>query len=151
MSNEASQPQLQLADAGAATIAGDDDYPEVMREIAGLVQRCLVDAGIEPQRAQAIGENAAESVREHYGGTLMYLPKGHTMKTRRRWRAIWDDFTGANHEALARKHGLNVKAVYKVLAIMREYNRKRTQLDMFEAARPEVEQQAQPLDAEAAK
>ena len=118
----------------ALALTDDADYPEVMREIAELVARHLVDVGIDPARASAIGEAAAESVREHHGGTLLYLPKGHTMKTRRRWQAIWDDFTGTNHEALALKHGMNVKGVYKVLGVMRAEQRKRTQADMFEKA-----------------
>lgn len=116
----------------AAVLTTDADYPEVMREIAELVTRHLVDVGIDPDRASAIGEAAAESVREHHGGTLLYLPKGHTMRTRRRWQAIWDEFTGTNHEALALKHGVNVKAVYKILGVMRAEQRKKTQGDLFQ-------------------
>ena len=68
----------------------------------------------------------------HHGGTLLYLPKGHTMKTRQRWQAIWDEFNGTNHEALALKHGVNVKAVYKILGVMRLEHKKKTQGDLFQ-------------------
>lgn len=119
------------------TLISDQAYPEVMREIADVVARSLVEGGLQHERALALGEAAAEAVRERHGGTLMYLPKGHTMKTRRRWQALWDEFTGDNHAALAVKHGMNVKGVYKVLAVMRAEHRKRTQADLFDADQSE--------------
>jgi Mor family transcriptional regulator len=124
-----------MTDSNHVSLINDQAYPEVMREIADVVARSLVESGVQRERALALGEAAAEAVRERHGGTLMYLPKGYTMKTQRRWQALWEDFTGDNHAALAIKHDMNVKGVYRVLAVMRAQHHKRTQQDLFEQAR----------------
>ena len=102
----------------------------------------------DPERAEAVGLSAAEHVREHFGGQVVYVPKDAAFKTKQRWQVMWNEFTGHNHADLARKFGMGVHGVYRVLAIMRAEHRRRAQADMFEQAQPAS--QAEASDAAAA-
>ena len=114
----------------AAPVAPMDDlagnaYPAMLRELGDTVARQLADVGVDQARAEAIGTTVAEHVRELYGGQLVYIPRGASYETRQRWLTIWQEFTGHNHADLARKHGMNIKQVYRVLAIVGAEMRKR--------------------------
>lgn len=126
--------------AGHTTVnAGPDAaYPELLRDLAQLVAQAVQEAGIESARAAAIGETAAEHVRDAFGGQVVYVPKGAAFATRQRWERIWQDFTGHNHNELAAQYGMGVHGIYKVLAIMRAEHARRAQPDMFLAEKPEA-------------
>lgn len=111
-----------------------DGYPELLRDMAVIVERKLSEAGLETARAAAIAMQVIEEVREHFGGQMLYMPKGQQWERRRVWQAMWLAFDGRNHAWLADKFGMNVVGVYRVLAIMRAEHRKRVQPDMFQAA-----------------
>ena len=108
----------------------DERYPELLRDLVDAVARSLAGAGIEPGRARAAAETAAELVRELYGGQLVYVPKGHSMHTRRRWQALWEAFTGDNQMELARQYGMSYQQVYRVLKVMQTQHRKRVQPEL---------------------
>lgn len=110
--------------------AGRDRYPALLTELAQLIGQKLGEIGIEPERAAAIGQTVAEHVRQHYGGQLVYITKGASFETRQRWQAMWRDFRGDNHAELARKYGMNIKQVYRVLALMAAEHRKRAQPEL---------------------
>jgi Mor family transcriptional regulator len=118
------------ATAADAAIAAEDRYPELLRDLGNAVADSLTGAGVDPGLARAAAESAAELVRELYGGQLVYVPKGHSMQTRRRWQALWDEFDGSNQMALARKYGMSYQRVYRVLKIMQEQHRKRVQAEL---------------------
>lgn len=116
-----------------------DGYPELLRDMAAIVERKLAEAGLEAARAAAIAMNVIEEVRDHFGGQMLYMPKGQQFDRRRIWQAMWQEFDGRNHAQLADKFGMNVVGVYRVLAIMRAEHRKRVQGDMFAAPVPPSE------------
>lgn len=120
------------AEPGAVDDLAGNAYPAMLRDLADTVARQLADVGIEPERARAIGTTVAEHVRELYGGQLIYFPSGASFETRKRWLTIWQEFNGHNHADLARRHGMNVKQVYRVLAIVGAEMRKRAQPGLFE-------------------
>jgi Mor family transcriptional regulator len=95
-------------------------YPTVLADLADHVTRQLQDAGIDRDRATAIGASAAEHVREVHGGQLVYFPKGAGFSARKRWDEIWAAFDGRNHAELAYRFGMGVQGIYRVLAIKRE-------------------------------
>ena len=106
---------------------------EMLRELADIVTQQLLQSVLQadPERAEAIGMSAAEHVREHFGGQVVYVPKDAAFKTKQRWQVMWNEFTGHNHPQLARKFGMGVHGVYRVLAIMRAEHRRRAQPDLF--------------------
>lgn len=111
----------------------DADYPPLLRELAEVVQRGLRSGGIAEAMAAALAEEAAEHVREHFGGQPNYWPKGESMRQRRRRAAMWADFNGTNHLHLASKYGVCLQQVYRALAIARQESNARTQPDLFDA------------------
>lgn len=125
------------ATAEAMRPKAEDGYPELLRDMAGIVERQLLQGGVEAQLAAAIAMNVVEEVREHFGGQMLYMPKGELWQRRRVWQAMWADFNGRNHDELAKKFGMNVVGVYRVLAIMRAEHRKRVQGDMFSTTQEE--------------
>lgn len=112
-------------------ITQDPDYPELIRELAAVVERQLVGIDIEPERAAAVAEATAEAVREHFGGSPLYWAKGETMRQRRRRERMWNEFTGNNYAALARRYGICLQQAYRVIAVARREHAARVQGDMF--------------------
>ncbi len=127
------EPTTTAADRSTPPLrpTAGDGYPELLRDMAGIVERQLLQGGLEAQLAAAIAMNVVEEVREQFGGQMIYMPKGELWQRRRVWQAMWEAFTGHNHDELGRKFGMNVVGVYRVLAIMRAEHRKRVQADMF--------------------
>jgi Mor family transcriptional regulator len=122
--------------AQSGTGPGGEAYPEVLRVISDAVARQLLAVGIDSARATAIGEAAAEQVRDLLGGQLVYVPKGRTLLARRRYEQIYAEFTGDNHADLARRHGLGIQQLYRVIAIMRREHTARVQGGLFDCQEP---------------
>jgi len=112
-------------------IHADPEYPEVLREIADVMERELRAIGIETDLAGAVAETVTEHVRANFGGTPIYIAKGMTMRQRRRMWEIWEAFTGGNHIALARRYGMSLSQIYRVLQVARHEIRLRQQPDLF--------------------
>lgn len=123
-SSAATPPASAVQDAPEQ---GPGAYPALLRDLADTVTRQLTEVGIDAGHAQQIGTSVAEHVREHYGGQLVYMPMGASYETRRRWLEIWQAFNGTNHGDLARRFGMNVKQIYRVLAVVGAEMRKRAQ------------------------
>lgn len=119
-----------------APAADADAYPELLRDLADLVASKLVEAGIERERAAAVGETVIEEISVLHGGRQFYLAKNCSVKARRRWLQLWEDFTGRNQAELSATYGMNIKQVYRVLAIVREEKR-RAGPDLFSAVADE--------------
>ncbi len=103
----------------------------LLLELAGLVEHQVAMAGLDPERARAIGEAVIDQVRDQFGGQIVYINKGISEATRRRWEEIWRRFDGTNHNALAVEFGLGVQQLYKIIAHMRAVERKRRQGQLF--------------------
>lgn len=112
----------------------DESYPEILRELAELLDRELRDAGIEAPHAIAVAETVIEQVRERFGGSPIYISKGMTYRQQRRMWAMWDAFRGDNHLQLARQFGMGLSQVYRTLQVVRRLVRTRQQPDLFAGA-----------------
>ncbi len=104
---------------------------EMLRYLADVVASQVQESGISPEQAAAIGETTAEQVRDKFGGQVLYVSKGSSLKARQRWGRIWAEFNGTNHAELASKYGMGVQGIYRVLAIMRAEFRRTSQPDLF--------------------
>lgn len=108
-----------------------DDYPEVLADMRQHTERVLGEAGVAAEQARAAAHQVAEFMRGHWGGQLVYIAKGRSFETRKRWQEIWDAFDGRNHAELARRFDLGLAQIYKVIEIMRQVTLRRNQRDMF--------------------
>jgi len=67
----------------------------------------------------------------HWGGQNIYFPMGLSYKLSQRDRQIYDDFTGANHSELARKYGVSLQWIYKIVKTVRQEEMARRQGAVF--------------------
>jgi Mor family transcriptional regulator len=94
-----------------------DPYPDTLAELARLIHDQLQSKMGEDAGPQAL--LIVEALRRELGGSLIYIPKDTARARRRRDDAIVREFTGRNHDALARKYGVSTLHVYRILAAAR--------------------------------
>lgn len=91
-----------------------------------LVEHVELDAAV----AQTLAEEVTDAICKAFGGTDIYIPQGRKSFSTKRRVKVWQEFTGNNHQALAQKHGLTSKTVYKIIREMTAEVRKRSQKEM---------------------
>lgn len=100
-------------------------------DLARLVSEALEPSGIAPEQARQIGLQAAEHVRQAYGGQPIYVPKGLYLVVSERDREIWRKFDGNNYHQLAREYDLTLRQIYSIIARVREEDFQRRQMGLF--------------------
>lgn len=106
--------------------------PELLLDLADHVAVALVElACMEQERAIQLGREIANRMAIHWGGQNVYFPMGLSIRLSERDRRIFDDFDGANHSELARKYGVSIQWVYKIVKAVRQEEMARRQGDMF--------------------
>lgn len=96
-----------------------DPYPDTLADLARLIHDQLLQDGFGAERAGPQALRIVESLRRELGGSLIYIPKDIARARRGRDDAIVREFTGRNHDALARKYGVSTLHVYRILAAAR--------------------------------
>ena len=106
--------------------------PELLVELAQHTSetvREIID--IEPAVADQIGQAVANRMMQVWGGQNVYFPMGLSYRLSRRDREIYDEFNGTNHSDLARKYGVSLQWIYKIVKAVRQEETARRQGDMF--------------------
>lgn len=106
-------------------------YPELLADLSARATELLRAEGLPDDQAKAVAFKLAESVRQHWGGQLIYVPIGTDFEITQRDVAMWEKFDGRNHEALAREFGMSLQHVYRVVKKMGRLARARDQRDLF--------------------
>lgn len=107
--------------------------PELLAEMAHHVSAVLkemTDMGTD--EADNIAFEVITRIAEQWGGCQFYFPKGVAMQYYRRYRQIYQDFTGSNHTDLAKRYHLSIQRIYKIIDIVRTEEIRRRQRDIFE-------------------
>lgn len=125
-----------MADAAFQDARQKGDFkskgPELLVDLAEQCSLALKEsAGLDKDKADQVGREIAERMASHWGGQNIYFPMGLSYKLSQRDRQIFDDFTGANHSELARKYGVSLQWIYKVVKTVRQEEMARRQGDMF--------------------
>lgn len=107
------------------------EYPEILSDLAQRVTEQLVKTGMDVQNATVVGRQAAEDIRQHWGGQLVYIPQGMSYERRQEYEEIWTAFTGDNHGELARRFKKSVSQIYRIVEIMRAEEMRKHQTDLF--------------------
>lgn len=97
------------------TLEFPPEYPEILADLANLIQARLSDQ-LPEERAADLARELAEDVRLKWGGGLIYIPQGARYERHQRDADIWRGFNGRNHAELARRHNLTLSCVYDILA-----------------------------------
>ncbi|MBN4667879.1 DNA-binding protein [Pandoraea nosoerga] len=106
--------------------------PELLVDLAEQCVLVLLEsAGLDADKATQVGREIADRMAAHWGGQNIYFPMGLSYKLSQRDRQIYDDFNGANHSELARKYGVSLQWIYKIVKTVRQEEMARRQGDMF--------------------
>lgn len=104
--------------------------PELLRSVedevkAEIVRLLSLRGGIGPEERERIGESLGKSLADFlslsWGGQYIYFPKDG----KRRAAMMYAEFDGGNHADLARKYGVCVQTVYRVIKQERAARRMR--------------------------
>ncbi len=117
-----------------ARVQGDfkSKGPELLVDLAEQCSVALREtAGLDKDKAEQVGREIADRMAAHWGGQNIYFPMGLSYKLSQRDRQIYDDFTGANHSELARKYGVSLQWIYKIVKTVRLEETARRQGNLF--------------------
>ena len=95
------------------------ESPEVLADLGQIVQQRVQD-WLPPRLAAELAQEVVEAVRQRWGGSLIYIPKGAAWARQQRDAAIAAAFTGHNHGELARRYHLTVTQIYAILQRQRQ-------------------------------
>ena len=77
---------------------------ELLEGVHLHARQTLIDMGIDPELADQAGCAISEMLANDWGGQLVNIPKDHHYRVGRRDLIIYEEFTGTNHDVLARKY-----------------------------------------------
>jgi Mor family transcriptional regulator len=87
---------------------------------------------IDEETAEDLAREYAHEIAIHMGGQFVYVPRDIAFTLSVRDRAIYAEFNGANHDALARKHSVSVVRIYQILSRARREEVARRQGRLFD-------------------
>ncbi len=106
--------------------------PELLVDLAEQCSQALREkAGLDQAQADQVAREVADRMAAHWGGQNIYFPMGLSYRLSQRDRQIYDEFTGANHSDLARKWGVSLQWVYKIVKTVGAEEIARRQGDLF--------------------
>lgn len=95
--------------------------PELLVDMAQHVTVCLVELlGVPTEKAEQVAHEIANRMASHWGGQNIYFPMGLSYKLSQRDQQIYDEFNGDNHSDLARKYGVSLQWIYKIIKTVRQ-------------------------------
>ncbi|WP_197329555.1 Mor transcription activator family protein [Ralstonia syzygii] len=106
--------------------------PELLVDLAQHAAAALVELGaIDRDKADQLGREIADRMATHWGGQNIYFPMGLSLKLSQRDQRIYDEFNGTNHSDLARKYGVSLQWIYKIVKAVRQEEIVRRQGALF--------------------
>jgi Mor family transcriptional regulator len=93
--------------------------PELLLDLASHVAvQVAALCGVSPEKAEAVGLAVADQMSGHWGGQLLYFPKGMARKLSTRDMEIYTRFNGSNHADLAREYDVSLQHIYRIIKIV---------------------------------
>lgn len=102
-----------------------------MEDVGQVSEAARETLGASEETASALGTDVAMRMIEQWGGQQLYMPKGIRIEASRLHQQIYQEWKGRNHRKLARKFGISLQFVYRVIKVMRKADLNRRQGDMF--------------------
>lgn len=106
--------------------------PELLVDLTEHVAASLKElVAMDEGSARHVAQEVADRMAAHWGGQNVYFPMGLAGKLSRRDRLIYEEFNGTNQSDLARKWGVSLQWIYKIVKAVRKDEIARRQVDMF--------------------
>ena len=107
--------------------------PELLTDLAAQCAVVLREThGVAAAAADQAGLEIACRMAAHWGGQLVYFPKGLSYRLSERDRQIVAEFNGTNHADLAIKYNISIQWVYKIIKMACEEGVRKRQGRLFE-------------------
>lgn len=106
--------------------------PEFLMDLQQQAFLALRDSGVQAGLAEDIANGLARRMCQHWGGLLLYFPKGDYLLRRERDLKIYKDFNGNNQAELAQKYDTSVQHIYRIIEAVRaeEIARRQPELNL---------------------
>ena len=89
-------------------------YAGALNGMVDVVDGALIELPKEQRLSAAL--KVVEALATQYGGFQLYVPKIDSVKRVLRDKRVFEEFTGNNHEELARKHKTSPRHIYRILS-----------------------------------
>lgn len=96
-----------------------------------LVRQMILIGGLPRSTAEKVGEVVVDYVLDEFGGENIYVPRNISGIVRRRNRQIYEEWSGNNHDELAKKYNITRQRVYAIIKEERQRIYAEKQIDMF--------------------
>ncbi|PHV02845.1 DNA-binding protein [Iodobacter sp. BJB302] len=107
--------------------------PELLVDLTDNIAAALIElASLDIEKAAQLASEIADRMAAHWGGQNIYFPMGLSVKLSKRDQRIYDEFNGTNHSELARKFGVSLQWIYKIVKTVRLEEIARRQKDLFD-------------------
>lgn len=95
--------------------------PELLVDMIQHVSVALAElVNMDESQAKQVAREIADRMATHWGGQIIYFPKGLSYKLSHRDREIYERFNGNNHSDLVREYGVSLQWIYKIIKAMRK-------------------------------
>lgn len=106
--------------------------PELLVDLADQCAFALREiAGMDDDMSNQVAREVADRMASHWGGQNIYFPMGLSYKLSQRDHQIFAEFNGVNHSDLARKYGVSLQWIYKIVKMVRKEELARRQPKLF--------------------
>lgn len=92
---------------------------ELLADLADRITKILTNSTFSEDAANQIAESVALDMANHWGGQLIYFPKGRFVLISKRDREIYTKFDGTNIKSLALEYKVSEQHVYRIIKAMR--------------------------------
>lgn len=106
--------------------------PELLADMSQQISSVLIEMlELDKDRADNIGQSITDIMAAHWGGQNVYFPMGLAYKLSQRDRQIYEQFNGSNHSELARKYGVSLQWIYRIIKAVRKHEMEQRQQGLF--------------------
>lgn len=110
-----------------------ENAPELLNHLySKVIELSTREANLDEATAKSLAVSISKTLVEDFGGEVIYIPKGILIPLSGRDWAIYNEFKGDNHKALARKYKVSVAWVYQILKRVHKQEISKRQGDLFE-------------------
>lgn len=93
--------------------------PEFLRDLEEQTLLALREHGVQEGLAQDLANLVARKMCQHWGGLILYFPKGDYILRRERDLEIYRAFNGTNQGELAQRFDTSIQHIYRIIDWMR--------------------------------
>lgn len=118
-----------------AKFDNDDFHTKAPDLLADLAKHTVIAirelTKVDEETAENVGMVVAMKIGQAWGGLNLYMPKSLELFSCAREKQIFNEFNGRNHAQLAKRYGLSVQWIYKIVKRVQKEEIAKRQIDLF--------------------